>query len=707
MTQPAPLSLPSRRHRPRARKDTAPRWTFRRGPSLGDLICEIAEGLRPPERLTVAEAAATYRLLNNPGAYVGPWFNEETPYLVEPMNVVTDRHFDSGVFVGPAQSGKTEILLNAAAYTIRCDPMDMMIVQTSQVTARDFSRRRIDRMHRHSPEIGMRLLPTGDADNTFDKYYRSGMILSLSWPSINELSGKPIGRVFLTDYDRMPEDVDHEGSPFDLARKRTTTFGSSAMTFAESSPGFVVDDPRWLRRSLHEAPPCPGILALYNRGDRRRWVWPCPHCGMYFEPEFSLLQWRESADLMDAASTTQMMCPHCAALIPHRHKRAMNARGRWLREGQAIDPSGLITGRGVRSSTASFWLKGPAASFVTWQTLVERYLIALQEYDRTGSEEALKSTVNTDQGEVYYPRATLADRHPDALKEQAANLPEREVPDDARFLIATADVQKHKFVVQVFGISPGEPYRITVIDRFDIIKSKRLDDDGERHWVNPAAYLEDWRLLEDEVLAREYPLHDGSGVMGITFFGIDSGGREGVTTNAYDWWRSLRASGDHRRVFLIKGDPMPGAPRARISYPDSQRRDRKAGARGEIPVLLLNVNQLKDALAGLLERSDSPRFVWPDWLPDTWYQEMCAERRTAKGWENPRKARNEAWDLAGYCLGLLLHKKIDRLPWDHPPEFAAMRASNPRVRHTTATAEGLALASRLQYDIQELAHTLA
>ena len=28
----------------------------------------------------------------------------------------------------------------------------------------------------------------------------------------------------------------------------------------------------------------PGILSLYNRGDRRRWYWPCPHCGEYFQP---------------------------------------------------------------------------------------------------------------------------------------------------------------------------------------------------------------------------------------------------------------------------------------------------------------------------------------------------------------------------------------------------------------------------------------
>ncbi|MCM4841582.1 phage terminase large subunit family protein, partial [Escherichia coli] len=66
--------------------------------------------------------------------------------------------------------------------------------------------------------------------------------------------------------------------------KRTTTFMSSGMTLVESSPGRDVKDVKWRRTSPHEAPPTTGILSLYNRGDRRRWYWPCPHCGEYFQP---------------------------------------------------------------------------------------------------------------------------------------------------------------------------------------------------------------------------------------------------------------------------------------------------------------------------------------------------------------------------------------------------------------------------------------
>ena len=53
--------------------------------SVEQIALACAEMLRPPERTTVAEAASKYRVVNSPGAYVGPWFNSTTPYMVEPM----------------------------------------------------------------------------------------------------------------------------------------------------------------------------------------------------------------------------------------------------------------------------------------------------------------------------------------------------------------------------------------------------------------------------------------------------------------------------------------------------------------------------------------------------------------------------------------------------------------------------------------------
>ena len=65
-------------------------------------------------------------------------------------------------------------------------------------------------------------------------------------------------------------------------------------------------------------------------------------------------------------------------------------------------------------------------------------------------------------------------------------------------------------------------------------------------------------------------------------------GLAGVTVNAYDFFRKLRreGAGEHARFFLIKGESHPGAPRTRVSFPDAQKKDRSAAARGDVPVLL-------------------------------------------------------------------------------------------------------------------------
>jgi phage terminase large subunit GpA-like protein len=674
--------------------------------SLGHLVCNLAENvLRPPERLTVSQSAARYRHLNNPGAYKGPWLNEKVPYIVEVQDVLTSRDFDAAVFVSAAQSAKTECILNWMAHSIRSDPADFILYQTSQATARDFSKRRVDRMHRHSPEIGKLLLPGKDSDNVYDKQYRNGMMLTLSWPAINEMSGRPVGRVALTDYDRMPTDIDGEGSPFDLGRKRTTTFGSFKMTFAESSPGHPVLDTKWIAKTPHEAPPCEGILALYNRGDRRRWYWPCPDCGDFFEPEFKLLTWPKTTDTLEAAEKAMMICPCCGVLIPPNKKYAMNKRGVWVSEGQKVTREGVVTGPRLRSDIASFWLKGVAASFASWKTLVMNYLKAEEEYERTGSQEALKATVNTDQGEPYYPRGTENDRLPEQLKDRAEPWTQGKVPEGVRFLTAQCDVQKNKFVVQVHGVGVGGD--LWVVDRFDIVKSNRKDDDGDTLWVKPGTYVEDWELLVEKVMEREYELADGSGYMSIKLTVCDSGGREGVTANAYNFWRDLRRRGLHHRFLLVKGEPNVSAPRAKVDYPDTGRKDRTANARGEIPVLFFNVNVLKDGLNGLLDRTDpgGGRIYWSDWLEDNFFTELCAEQRTPKGWENPNKRRNESWDLLTYALGTCVHLRVEHIRWEEPPGWAEVWEKNLLVRKHEQ-AKPFARKENVKYGFAQLAESL-
>lgn len=686
--------------------------------TIGSIIADLAELFRPPERLSVSQAAEKYVYLNTPGAYVGPYKNETAPYMVEPMDTMTARDKSGIAFVGPAQCAKTQcLLLNFAAYSIKVDPMDMILYCPTSTAARDFSMRRIDRMHRYSKEVGAMLMQKRDSDNTFDKHYTTGQILTMSYPSVTEMAGRPVGRIMLTDFDRMPEDVDGDGNPYDLASKRTTTFGSFAMTVAESSPSRPITDPKWIPTSLHEAPPTTGILALYNRGDRRKWYWPCPHCDEYFEGKFKLLVWDENLDNnLDKAETTRMACPHCGCLIHPDERYEMQLWGRWVKDGQAIDKNGRIYGPPIRTAIASFWLNGTAAAFTTWKKLVNDYLTALDEYHRTNSEESLKKFFNNDLGEPYYPKSDGDVRFPEHLKSMAFKLPEREIPESVRFLVANVDVQRSSFIVQVHGISPGTPFDITVIDRFEIKKSDRVDSDNDPLPIKPASYLEDWRKIEELVMNKTYPLSDGSGRrMAIMMTSCDSGGYskgkgESVTTKAYDFYRLLKSEGKHGRFVLIKGDSKNNQPRTRVTFPDAQKKDDKSAARGDVPVLFFNSNLLKDDLDGRLDCVEPGKgmFITPDWLSDDFYRELCAETRTPQGWKNIGGARNEAWDLAYYCIGLCISKfiRIEVIDWNNPPSWAAPWDNNFHVS-SVDDPETFAQTNDSGYDFAKLAETLA
>ncbi|MEF4112166.1 phage terminase large subunit family protein [Escherichia coli] len=349
--------------------------------------------LRAPRRMRVADAVAQYMRVPMGAGNSVPWDPLVAPYVIEPMNCLASREYDAVIFVGPARTGKTIGLIDGwVIYNVICDPADMLIIQMTEEKAREHSKKRLARTFRVSPEVVSRLSPNKNDNNVYDRTFLAGNYLKIGWPSVNIMSSSDYKCVALTDYDRFPEDIDGEGDAFSLASKRTTTFMSSGMTLVESSPGRDVKDVKWRRTSPHEAPPTTGILSLYNRGDRRRWYWPCPHCGEYFQPCGDVVAgFRDIADPVLASEAAYIQCPSCSGRILPEQKRELNGRGVWLRDGESINADGSRYGDPRRSRIASFWMEGPAAAYQTLSQLVYKLLTAEQEYETTGSEETLKT----------------------------------------------------------------------------------------------------------------------------------------------------------------------------------------------------------------------------------------------------------------------------------------------------------------------------
>ncbi|HCA4490806.1 phage terminase large subunit family protein [Escherichia coli] len=635
--------------------------------------------LRAPRRMRVADAVAQYMRVPMGAGNSVPWDPLVAPYVIEPMNCLASREYDAVIFVGPARTGKTIGLIDGwVIYNVICDPADMLIIQMTEEKAREHSKKRLARTFRVSPEVVSRLSPNKNDNNVYDRTFLAGNYLKIGWPSVNIMSSSDYKCVALTDYDRFPEDIDGEGDAFSLASKRTTTFMSSGMTLVESSPGRDVKDVKWRRTSPHEAPPTTGILSLYNRGDRRRWYWPCPHCGEYFQPCGDVVAgFRDIADPVLASEAAYIQCPSCSGRIMPEQKRELNGRGVWLRDGESINADGSRYGDPRRSRIASFWMEGPAAAYQTLSQLVYKLLTAEQEYETTGSEETLKTVINTDWGLPYLPRASMEQRESELLEQRAEPVPSRSVPDGVNFLVATVDVQagRHRrFVVQVTGYgSRGERW---IIDRYNITQSLRGDSDGESQRIDPASYPEDWDVLLTDVFHKSWPLaSDPSQQMRLMAMAVDSGGEDGVTDNAYKFWRRCRRDGLGKRIYLFKGDSIRRAKLITRTFPDNTgRTGRRAQAAGDVPLWLLQTDALKDRVNNALWRDSlGPGYVhFPDWLGSWFYDELTYEERSSDGkWSKPGRGANEAFDLMVYAEALVILHGYEKIRWPDAPEWAS------------------------------------
>lgn len=592
------------------------------------------------------------------------------------------------------------------AHAVVNDPGDMLLLQMTKEKAREFSKTDVDRAIRNSPRIAEFKSPRAVDANTFDTMFKHGMWLRIAWPTVSNVSGSTYRYVAITDHDRIEnaENVDGEGPLFDLARKRTTTFLSRGMCLAESSPGIELTDANWQPATPHEAPPVKGILGLYNRSDRRRWYWRCIDCHTHFEaaPGLGLFNLPSDEELIDRVRSeniikiaeqygSRVICPHCGSLIQAKHKVALNRSGIWVPEGMDVDSDGVLQGEPPRSTIAGYWLGGVAAAYQSWKSLIERHLQGLREYALTGSEETLKATINTDQGMPYISRHLVENRaNGTSIESRASEGVVRHVaPEWTRTVLVAVDVQggvQARFEVQVHAV--GVHMEQQVIDRFVIKESMREGMGGEFAPLDPARYPEDWDTITEKVLRATWRTPVEGREIQARRVVVDSGGEDGVTANAYAWFRKMRREGYGDRVRLYKGATEPKAPIVKESMVG------KIGAKGraDIPLLLCNPNLLSDAVdAGLKRATPGPGYIHlpkpkhptgnPDgWVTQAFFDELKAEVRGKNGtWQKVRK-RNETFDLCRMIRAGMLSLKLDKVKdWNAVPPWLAPLEMNSLI----------------------------
>jgi len=637
--------------------------------SAGTALARALPSLSPATRMSVVDAAEEFMKVNAAGRWA-EFDRNVTPYMIEPANMMTSRRYRELIFVGPARAGKTVMLLQGVNHAVICDPGICHITHMTENTAEAWVDEELMPMIENSPELARRQ-GTGRSDrNKLSKKFIGGAKITIGPPTKANLSGRTIRTVLFTDYDRMPLNIGKEGSPFAMGAKRNETLGSRGMTVAEASPGHLITDPGWRPKTPHEAPPCAGILELYNGGTRGRFYWDCPDCGGAYEPAFDKLDYDRELSPVEAGERAVMVCPHCGCVLEHRHKVELNRKGYWLHETAAGGLARIDSGEVLKSDRLSYHLNGAAAAFASWARLVSKYETALRAFRAGGPEETLQVTVNTDQGMPYLPKALSdeGDLNLDDLRAMCRSMQKGVAPAWARFLIASADVQGNRFVVQITAF--GLDGRKAIIDRFDLHTPPPEAPFAADRVLDPATYLEDWAVLLP-VLQTPYPVEGEEFGLIPMAMGCDFHGKPGVSDKATQFWQARRKEGAASRWFFIRGHggfKVEG----RIWYRAPTRKSDGGQAR-DIKLLNIATDKLKDTVFAALGRQDGGpgSLMLGEWMPDDPLKEFTAEKRTAKGYEpRPNMKRNESIDLSSYAQAVAEHKGLLKLDPASPKEWA-------------------------------------
>jgi phage terminase large subunit GpA-like protein len=473
------------------------------------------DGLRPDPRLTVSEWADRYRELSQQSsAEAWHWQTDRTPYLREVMDALSPSSpIETVVLQKGSQLGGTEAGNNWLGYVIHQAPGPMLYVQPTVEMVKRTSKQRIAHMIESCPQLRERVKETRsrDSGNTIlAKEFPGGILVMTGANSAVGLRSIPVRYLFMDEIDAFEADVEGEGDPVELARRRTSNFRRNRKMLLVSTPtlkGFS------------------RIERAFLQTDQRYYQVPCPFCGVLQRITWAAIQWPDGEPQKAA-----MKCEACERLIPESRKTEMLADGEWV-------PTAEGDGRTVGYHLSALY---SPLGWYSWGDAAADFMKA-----KEAGREALKVWINTVLAETWEEEGDAIDGN--ALVARVEEYPER-VPHGALVLTCGVDVQDNRVELEVVGWGMGE-------ESWGIDYRVIRGDPGRR---------ELWAELDD-ALRLTYPHQDGYPPR-IAATCIDSGGH--YTQQVYAFCQGKQV----RRIFAIKG--LAGAGRPVVAAPKKSRTGR-------------------------------------------------------------------------------------------------------------------------------------
>lgn len=535
---------------------------------LGEIFRDVAKALRPPPVLSYsAWAAKEWRLPDSsaqPGRY-RPWKPQR-----EILDAIGDPTIEFVDVVKGTRIGFTTMVCAAVGADMVNDPCAVIVLMPTDDDARGLVVDEIDPAFDEVPAL-RGLMPGGryDSRNTLTQRYlpSGGSLKVLAARSPRNLRRHTAKKIYGDEVDAM--ELTREGDPIKLGIKRTDSYADRKGVFGSSPTEDVVSI----------------IVRRYNESDQRVFEWPCPLCGVFFEPQWQHIEWPDGKPELAVCR-----CPHCKEPIEERHKPAMIEAGSFR-----ITKPEVKGHAGFRFPTL-ISLQPKA----TWGILAQEYL----EAQRAGTAY-LKVFYNTVLALPWSSALEHVDEH--ALMARAEKFGvawdeeksrwREDIPPDVLYITVGCDVQPDRFECTLWGWSRTENF---VLGHHIIRGPTNL----ETTWAELDAFLSTtWK----------HPLGNR---IGIEAAAVDSGDGN-RTQQVYDFCGPRAA----RRIVAIKG---AGGPR-----PTIERSKAKRKKYADATVYIVGTDQGKQDILTLLsiERGQLGAIRFSETLDNEWFVQFTSERR--------------------------------------------------------------------------------
>lgn len=525
-----------------------------------------------------------------PKPFPGPLRYNKTPYTREIIDLFAPDHPAREIAVmGAAQFGKTgSIIVPVIGYIIANDPGNIIMT----VGHEDLLSEAMDSIDAMLDTTGLRKFirpsanrakaqKTGDT-NTVKQFPNGYLKLSsASNPKIWRQANYKFG--LIDDYEAVKAGTKTAGNTRDLIQKRFTAYNTTKKILYISSP---------------ELAQASNILEVYKYGDQRKYLVPCPCCGVFIELKWTVdgkngekagIAWKLDEENKLIRESVGYICQECGGFFTDQHKSEFVNKGYWHPTAKPFKPdfysyhmSSLYSPHGM-SDWEHYVYKYLECHPIGGQRIESKYQTFLnidlgEPYEATGEApkaNELQRNIRTYEIGIIPEKVSLKDGNGEiVLITCACDL--NGVPDDARL----------DYEVVAWSES-GSSYSLTHGSIGTFIPregEKKNKTDRERWTYEHRRQNSVWPEL-DKVLSTVWRTESGRG-MKIFLTGIDTG--------HYNEFAYPYIDSKGLEVIGLKGDKDRGYRKFgadTASYKPAKERKK---------LFIVEVNKVKDELSALI-----------------------------------------------------------------------------------------------------------